>query len=100
MLVRLTGSAIEQQTCRHTLEGLLNLIFTLTLDCKHNEGLYFQSPLSLFLSCTIRFTPLKKSLIIRYGFIPILRIINLKSSFLILENNGFILLEFDKYVCL
>lgn len=64
VLVRLTDSAIERQTCRHTPEGLLNLIFTLTLDCKHNEELYFQSPLSVFLSCTILFTPLKKKKIL------------------------------------
>lgn len=41
----------------HTLEELLNLIFTLTLDCIHNEELYFQDPLSLCLSRTILFTP-------------------------------------------
>lgn len=38
-----------QQTCIHTLQGPLNRVFTLTLDCKHNEELAFYPPLSFSL---------------------------------------------------
>lgn len=44
------ASLLYQQTCTHTLEGLLNLIFTLTSYCKHNEELNFLLSLSVSLS--------------------------------------------------